>query len=78
MALNPTYIVHVERPETILPDAMNEMRIWLDHNQVELVDFKIAMTDVPGTAFDIRFRREEEAALFERGVCLAHQAGSRR
>jgi hypothetical protein len=66
MALNPTYIVHVERPETILTDAMNEMRIWLDHHHVELVDFKIAMTDVLGTAFDIRFRREEEASLFER------------
>ena len=66
MALNPPFVVHVEKPETILADAMNEMRIWLDHHRVELVDFKIAKTDVPGIGFDIRFRREEEATLFER------------
>jgi hypothetical protein len=67
MALDPPFFtVHVEKPETILANAMNEMRVWLDHHQVELVDFRIAKTDVPSLAFDIRFRREEEATLFER------------
>jgi hypothetical protein len=49
----------------ILADAMNEMRVWLDHNQIELIDFKIAPTGLPGIGFDIGFRREEEAARFQ-------------
>ena len=65
MALNPTYIVHVEKPGTTLANTMKEMRVWLDHHQVELIGFNIANT-MPSLAFDLRFRREEEAALFER------------
>jgi hypothetical protein len=30
------------------------------------MDFKIAMTESPGIAFDLRFRSEDEAVLFER------------
>lgn len=45
---------------------MNEMRAWLDTHRVKPVEFKIAMTGMPGIVFDIRFRREEEAILFER------------
>ena len=65
MALNPTYIVHVEKTGTTLANAMKEMRVWLDHHQVELIGFNIANT-MPSLAFDLRFQREEEAALFER------------
>jgi hypothetical protein len=66
MALNPPFTVRVEKPETMLANAMNEMRAWLDTHRVKPVEFKIAMTGMPGIVFDIRLRREEEAILFER------------
>jgi hypothetical protein len=66
MALNPPFTIRIEKPETALADAMAEMRIWLDKHRVQPVEFKIAMTGFPGIAFDIRFRSEDEARLFER------------
>jgi hypothetical protein len=66
MALNPPFTVRVEKPETMFADAMNEMRSWFDNHQVKPVEFKIAMAGMPGIVFAIRFRREEEATLFER------------
>jgi hypothetical protein len=64
MALNGTFTVRVQKPGTTLTEAMSEMRVWLDHHQIELVDFGIAETNVSGTAFNLRFRREAEASLF--------------
>jgi hypothetical protein len=66
MTLNPPFTVRVEKHETMLADVMNEMLAWLDDHLLKPVEFKIAMTGVPGIAFDIRFQREEEARLFER------------
>jgi hypothetical protein len=60
------FTVRVEKAETALAAVMTNMRIWLDNHQVEPVEFKIAMTGVPaGIAFDIRFRSENEASLFQ-------------
>ena len=58
MALSTPFIVRVQKPEPKLAEAMGEMRVWLDHHRVELVDFDIAQTRQPGIAFDLRFRRE--------------------
>ena len=66
MALNPPFTVRVEKPETMLANAMNEMRAWLDNHRVNPVEFKIAMTGFPGIAFDVQFSSEEEAILFEK------------
>ena len=66
MALTGTFTVRVQKPGAMLADAMSEMRVWLDHHQIELVDFGIAETSVSGTAFDLRFRREAEASLCSR------------
>ena len=63
MALNGPFTVLVQRPGTTLTEAMSEMRVWLDHHQIELVDFGIAETNVSGTAFRLRFRRSAEASL---------------
>jgi len=63
MALTGTFTVRVQKPGAMLAEAMSEMRVWLDHHQIELVDFGIAETSVSGTAFDLRFRREAEASL---------------
>jgi hypothetical protein len=65
MALSRRFTIRVEKPETALAETMNEMRTWLDKNGVQPVEFKIAMTGMPGIAFDIQFRSEDEAALFE-------------
>ena len=72
MALNTSYIVRVQKPKTMLADAMSEMRVWLDHNQIQLVGFNIAEDRMPGIAFDLRFRREAEASLFERTFTQPH------
>ena len=66
MALNPPFTIRVEKPEVALAETMAEMRTWLDKHGVRPVEFKIAMTGVPGIAFDLQFRSEDEAVLFER------------
>jgi hypothetical protein len=65
MALNPPFTIRIEKPETALAETMNEMRTWLDSHGVQPVEFKIAMTGIPGISFDVRFRTEDEAVLFE-------------
>jgi hypothetical protein len=65
MALDPPFTIR-EKPETALADAMAEMREWLDKHRVQPLAFKIAMKELPGIAFDIQFRSEDEAHLFER------------
>jgi hypothetical protein len=65
MALGPRFTIRVEKPEAALAEIMNEMRTWLDKNGVRPVEFKIVMTGMPGIAFDVQFRSEDEAALFE-------------
>ena len=66
MALNPPFTIRIKKPETLMAETMNEMRSWLDKHRVQPVEFKVAMTETPGIAFDIQFRSEDEAVLFER------------
>jgi hypothetical protein len=66
MALKSPFTIRIEKPEAALAATMNEMRSWLDKHRVQPVEFKIAMTGMPGVAFDIQFRSEDEAVLFER------------
>ncbi len=66
MALNPPFTIRIEKPEVALAETMAEMRAWFDKHRVQPVEFKIAMTGLPGIAFDLRFRTEDEAVLFER------------
>jgi hypothetical protein len=70
MALDPPFTIRIEKPETPLADAMAEMREWLDKHRVQPLEFKIARTGLPGIAFDIRFRSEHEAHLFEQQFSL--------
>jgi hypothetical protein len=65
MTLSAPLTVRVEKPETTLADAMNEMRTWLDNTRLQPVEFKIVVASVTGIAFDVTFRSEEEAALFQ-------------
>jgi hypothetical protein len=65
MTLASSLIVRVEKPETALANAMNEMRIWLDHTRLQPVEFKIAIAGDTGIAFDVTFQSEADAAQFE-------------
>jgi hypothetical protein len=65
MALDPVTI-RIKKPEAALAETMAEMRAWFDKHRVEPVEFKIAMSGMPDIAFDVQFRSEDEAALFER------------
>jgi hypothetical protein len=65
MTLASSFIVRVEKPETALANAMNEMRIWLDHTRLQPVGFKIATAGNTGIAFDVTFQNKADAAQFE-------------
>jgi len=65
MTLDPPFTVRIERAETALANAMNEMRTWLDSTRLQPVEFKIAMTGVAGIAFDVTFQTEADASQFE-------------
>jgi hypothetical protein len=64
--LDSPFTIRIEKPEVALAETMAEMRNWLDKHRVLPVAFKIAMTGLPGIAFDVQFRSEDEAVLFER------------
>jgi hypothetical protein len=65
MTIKSPLIVRVERPETSLGDAMNEIRSWLDSHKIQPAEFR-SDPSVPGaTAFEIKFNQEHEARMFE-------------
>jgi hypothetical protein len=65
MALDPPFTIRIEKPEVALAETMNEIWAWLDKQGFQPVEFKIAMTGMPVIAFDVQFRSEDEAVLFE-------------
>ena len=66
MALNPPVTVRIQKPEDALAGTMAEMRAWFDEHRIQPAVFKIAMSGMPGIAFDVQFQSEEDAVLFER------------
>lgn len=65
MTLKSPLIVHVERPEKAFGLAMNEIRSWLDSHKIQPVDFRPGESGPGAVAFEIKFKREDEAHLFE-------------
>ncbi len=66
MAPNPPFTIRIEKPEVALAETMAEMRSWLDRHSVETVGFKVERTVIlPNIAFDLQFRSEDDAVLFE-------------
>jgi hypothetical protein len=49
---------------TPLDGTMNEIRLWLDGEKIEPVDFKIVISRA-GFGFEIGFKEESEAELFQ-------------
>lgn len=59
-------IVKVEKPSSLtIGLKMNELRQWLDHRNIRLIDFR-PIPDVAGYSFELSFRTEDDALLFER------------
>jgi len=44
---------------------MRKIRSWLDHNKIQPVTFKIISAGVGRLKFELDFRSEDEAFLFE-------------
>jgi hypothetical protein len=67
MALSSPFIVRVEEiPETgtSFGLTMNDIRTWLDHHQIRLVDFKTIPRSFGGMGFEITFANHHDARLF--------------
>jgi hypothetical protein len=65
MTQNSPLNIRVERPGKAFGAAMNEIRTWLDSHKIQPVDFKPSESGPGAVAFEIRFKREDEAHLFE-------------
>jgi hypothetical protein len=66
MALGSPYIVRVEKqPERSFSQTMNDIRSWLDHHMAESISFKPVANARRGVGFEIAFKSENEACLFE-------------
>lgn len=61
----PRLIVRIERPGKAFGTAMNDIRSWLDSHKIQPADFRSSASGPGAVAFEIRFRREDEAHLFE-------------
>src|SRR5690348_14407429 len=65
MALNSTFVVHVDKPaEILLSKYFVEMRIWLDAHDIRPTDFRLIGGPIVG--LEVKFTSPEQAALFER------------
>jgi len=46
-------------------DTLSIIRTWLNHKKIEPVEFRMISPDAAGFTFEIQFRSEDEALLFE-------------
>jgi hypothetical protein len=72
MALNPPFVVHVEKPAgTLLSEYFGEMRTWLDTHKITPIDFHLS----GGYRVDlyVSFSSPHEANLFRRKFVFKDQ-----
>jgi hypothetical protein len=65
MMLKSPLSVRVEAPGRAFGIAMNEIRTWLDAHKIQPSDFRPDSAAPGAVAFEITFRQEYEAQLFE-------------
>ena len=72
MALNSSsFIIRVEEiPETGISFGltMNDIRTWLDHHQIQPVDFKTIPRSFGGMGFEITFANQHDARHFQQDI----------
>jgi hypothetical protein len=66
MTQNTSFSVHVEQHGKAFGTVMHEIRSWLDSHRIQPVDFRPGEAGPGAVAFEIKFRREDEARQFER------------
>jgi len=65
MALLTPVVVHADNPRNApLGKAMNDIRVWLDSERIQPVEFKMVVNSAV-LGFEISFRNEQDAARFE-------------
>ena len=68
MALNPSFIVRMERKPGAFGDTMNEIRSWLDHSKIHPASFNPVAPANSGvglrSALTTRVRRVFSSTLF--------------
>jgi hypothetical protein len=60
------YIVEIEGAGDGLPEQMNQMRAWLDHQRYEPSRFRVSDAGAQPTGCRVYFNTEDEAAAFAR------------
>ena len=60
------YIAEVLVSEDALPELMNRMRVWLDHQRYAPTRFQVSDAGEQATGCRVYFEAEEEAAAFAR------------
>jgi hypothetical protein len=60
------YIVEIEVAGDGLPEQMNQMRAWLDHQRYAPSRFRVADAGAQSTSCRVYFTAEDEAAAFAR------------
>lgn len=63
--LSSPLIVRIEKSGKAFGAAMNEIRTWLDGHKIQPADFRPGECKAGRVAFEITFKREDEARLFE-------------
>ena len=67
MALDPPFVVQIENnPASSFGETMSAVRIWLDHRDIRPTLFRPITQIDSGIGFQIGFKNEDEAHLFER------------
>jgi hypothetical protein len=71
MALNPPFIVHVEKKPagSSFGETVNSIRSWLDHRHIQPASFNPVTNVGSDVGFEIGFNSEDEAQFLNR--CLA-------
>jgi hypothetical protein len=73
MALNAPIVVRVEKkPERSFGETMNELRIWLDHHNIDSTSFTPVAKADSAVGFEIGFGTEDEASLFRNSFALSN------
>ena len=60
------YIVEIEFAGDGLPEHMNQMRAWLDHQRFAPSRFRVSDAGAQSTGCRVYFKAEDEAAAFAR------------
>jgi hypothetical protein len=74
MSLENHHVFFETTPGLSLPEAMRQLRPWLERNDIRPIAFKHATTPSGSIELQLTFRTRHEAALFEQALCQIDRA----